>query len=166
MKSIKIICSLILLFSMQSIVAQYGQGGYGQGGMGQRGMGGGMGQDGMGGGMGGNPNMQNQQRSQPKEPAIEETVKKVMDRFNEQLKLDELQVIAVSNIITECIKKQNAILKKEEGGNEEKVNELKAISEKMDLDILILLNKDQKAKYKLLSEDTKKQKEAYSRRNR
>ena len=166
MKSIKIITSLILLFTIQSLVAQYGQGGYGQGGMGQRGMGGGMGQDGMGSGMGGNPNMQNQQRSQPKEPAIEETVKKVMDRFNEQLKLDELQVIAVSNIITECIKKQNAILKKEEGGNEEKVNELKAISEKMDLDILILLNKDQKAKYKLLSEDTKKQKEAYSRRNR
>ena len=166
MKSIKIICSLILLFSMQSIVAQYGQGGYGQGGMGQRGMGGGMGQDGMGGGMGGNPNMQNQQRSQPKEPAIEETVKKVMDRFNEQLKLDELQVIAVSNIITECIKKQNAILKKEDGGNEEKANELKAISEKMDLDILILLNKDQKAKYKLMSEDSKKQQEAYSRRNR
>jgi hypothetical protein len=166
MKSIKIICSLILLFSMQSLVAQYGQGGYGQGGMGQRGMGGGMGQDGMGGGMGGNPNMQNQQRSQPKEPAIEETVKKVMDRFNEQLKLDELQVIAVSNIITECIKKQNVILKKEDGSNEEKANELKAISEKMDLDILILLNKDQKAKYKLLSEDAKKQKEAYSRRNR
>ena len=158
MKSIKIIGSLILLFSMQSIVAQYGQGGYGQGGYGQ----GGMGQS----GYGGNPNMQNQQRSQPKEPAIEETVKKVMDRFNEQLKLDELQVIAVSNIITECIKKQNAILKKEDGGNEEKANELKAISEKMDLDILILLNKDQKAKYKLMSEDSKKQQEAYSRRNR
>jgi hypothetical protein len=157
MKSIKIICSLILLFSMQSLVAQYGQGGYGQGGYGQ---------GGMGGGMGGNPNMQNQQRSQPKEPAIEETVKKVMDRFNEQLKLDELQVIAVSNIITECIKKQNAILKKEDGGNEEKANELKAISEKMDLDILILLNKDQKTKYKLMSEDSKKQQEAYSRRNR
>jgi len=158
MKSIKIIGSLILLFSMQSIVAQYGQGGYGQGGYGQ----GGMGQS----GYGGNPNMQNQQRSQPKEPAIEETVKKVMDRINEQLKLDELQVIAVSNIITECIKKQNAILKKEDGGNEEKANELKAISEKMDLDILILLNKDQKAKYKLMSEDSKKQQEAYSRRNR
>ncbi|MDH4402633.1 MAG: hypothetical protein QE264_00140 [Flavobacterium sp.] len=148
MKSIKIICSLILLFSMQSLVAQYGQGGYGQG------------------GMGGNPNMQNQQRSQPKEPAIEETVKKVMDRYNEQLKLDELQVIAVSNIITECIKKQNAILKKEDGSNEEKANELKAITEKMDLDILILLNKDQKTKYKLMSEDSKKQQEAYSRRNR
>jgi hypothetical protein len=158
MKSIKFISSLILLFSMQSIVAQYGQGGYGQGGYGQ----GGMGQS----GYGGNPNMQNQQRSQPKEPAIEETVKKVMDRINEQLKLDELQVIAVSNIITECIKKQNAILKKEDGGNEEKANELKAISEKMDLDILILLNKDQKAKYKLMSEDSKKQQEAYSRRNR
>jgi len=172
MKSIKIIASLILLFSIQSIVAQYGQGGYGQGGMGQGGMGqggmgqGGYGQGGMGSGMVGNPNMQNQQRSQPKEPAIEETVKKVVDRLNEQLKLDELQVIAISNIITQNIKKQNAIIKKEEGSNEEKTNELKAISEKMDLDILILLNKDQKTKYKLLAEDAKKQQEAYSRRNR
>lgn len=163
MKSIKIICTLILLFSMQSISAQFGQGGMG-GGMGQGGMGGGMG-GGMNGGMNGNRNMQ-PQRSQPKEPAIEETVKKVVDRLNQQLKLDELQVIAISNIITENIKKQNAIIKKEEGGNEEKANELKAIAEKMDLDIMILLNKDQKAKYKLLAEDAKKQQEAYSRRNR
>ncbi len=163
MKSIKIISILILLFSMQTINAQFGQGGYGQGGMGQ----GGMGQGGMGqGGFGGNPNMQNQQRSQPKEPAIEEIAKKIVNRLNEQLKLDELQIIAVSNIVTENVKKQNAILKKEEGGNEEKVNELKAISEKMDLDIMILLNKDQKAKYKLLTEDNKKQQEAYSRMNR
>jgi len=162
MRSIKIIGILILVFSMQSIVAQYGQGGYGQGGYGQ----GGYGQRGYGqGGYGGSPNMQNQQRYQPKEPAIEETVKKVMDRLNGQLKLDELQYIAVSNIITENVKKQNAILKKE-GGNDEKVNELKAISEKMDLEIMILLNKDQKDKYKLMSEDSKKQQEAYSRGNR
>ena len=161
MKSIKIICSLIMLFSMHSISAQFGQGGMGQGGMGQGRMGGGMGN-----GMGGNPNMQNQQRSQPKEPAIEETVKKVVDRLNQQLKLDELQVIAISNIITQNVKKQNAILKKEEGSNEDKTNELKAISEKMDLDIMILLNKDQKVKYKLLAEDAKKQREAYSRTNR
>ena len=64
------------------------------------------------------------------------------------------------------IRESYAILKKEEGGNEEKVKELKAISEKMDLYIMILLNKDQKAKYKLLAEDAKKQQEAYSRRNR
>ena len=123
MKSIKFISSLILLFSMQTTVAQFGQGygGYGQGGMGQGRM----------NGMGGNPNMQNQQRTQPKEPAIEETVKKVLDRLNGQLKFDELQVIAVSNIITDCIKKQNAIIKKEDGDNEEKTNELKAISEKI-----------------------------------
>jgi hypothetical protein len=159
MKSIKIISTLILLFSIQTISAQFGQGGYG--GYGQGGMG-----MGMGNGMGGNPNMQNQQRSQPKEPAIEETVKKVVDRLNQQLKLDELQVIAISNIITQNIKKQNAIIKKEEGGNEEKAAELKAISEKMDLDIMILLNKDQKVKYKLLAEDAKKQQEAYSRTNR
>ena len=161
MNSIKYISILILLFSMQSVSAQFGQGGMG-GGMGQ----GGMGQGRMGNGMGGNPNMQNQQRSQPKEPAIEETVKKVVNQLNEQLKLDELQFIAISNIITENIKKQTAIIKKEEGGNEEKANELKAIGEKMNLDIMILLNKDQKVKYKLIAEDAKKQQEAYSRRNR
>ena len=34
MKTLKIIASLILLFSIQSLSAQYGQGGYGQGGFG------------------------------------------------------------------------------------------------------------------------------------
>lgn len=163
MKTLKTIASLIILFSIQTLSAQFGQGGYGQGGYGQ----GGYGQ----GGYGGNPmNNQNQMGNQSrpsavKEPPIEETVKKVVDRLKMQLILDELQVIAISNIITENIKKQNAVLKKEDN-NEEKVNELKAISEKTDLDILILLNKDQKTKYKLLAEDAKKQQEAFSRRGR
>lgn len=155
MKTLKIITSLILLFSMQSIVAQYGQGGYGQGGYG--------GNNQMGGQ---NRNMANENRPQTvKEPAIEEMAKKVVDRLKTQLTLDELQVIAIFNIISENMKKQNAVLKKE-SNNEEKTNELKAISEKTDLDILILLNKDQKAKYKLLAEDAKRQQEAMSRNGR
>lgn len=154
MKTLKIIASLILLFSIQSLSAQYGQGGYGQG------------------GFGGNPmNNQNQQmgnqnRTQTvKEPPIEETVKKVVDRIKIQLTLDELQVIAIGNIITESMKKQNAVLKKEDS-NENKTSELKAIAEKTDLDILILLDKTQKAKYKQLSEDLRNQQEASSRRGR
>ena len=154
MKTLKIIASLILLFSIQSLSAQYGQGGYGQG------------------GFGGNPmNNQNQQmgnqnRTQTvKEPPIEETVKKVVDRIKIQLTLDELQVIAIGNIITESMKKQNAVLKKEDS-NENKTSELKAIAEKTDLDILILLDKTQKAKYKQLSEDLRNQQAASSRRGR
>jgi hypothetical protein len=159
MKTLKTIASLIFLLSIQTLSAQFGQGGYGQGGYGQGGFGGNqMGSQ--------NQQMANQSRTQTvKEPPIEETVKKVVDRLKTQLLLDELQVIAISNIITENIKKQNAVLKKD-GNNEEKVNELKAMSEKTDLDILILLNKDQKSKYKLLAEDAKKQQEAFSRRGR
>jgi hypothetical protein len=155
MKTLKNITSLILLFSMQSIIAQYGQGGYGQGGYG--------GNNQMGGQ---NRNMANENRPQTvKEPPIEEMVKKGVDRLKIQLTLDELQVIAISNIVTENMKKQNAVLKKEDN-NEEKTNELKAIAEKTDLDILILLNKDQKVKYKLLAEDAKRQQEAMSRNGR
>ena len=159
MKTLKTIASLIILFSIQTLSAQFGQGGYGQGGYGQGGNGGNtMGRQ--------NQQMGNQNRTQTvKEPPIEETVKKVVDRLKTQITLDELQVIAISNIITENIKKQNTVLKKEDN-NEEKVSELKAISEKTDLDILILLNKDQKTKYKLLAEDAKKQQEAFSRRGR
>jgi hypothetical protein len=159
MKTLKTIASLIILFSIQTLSAQFGQGGYGQGGYGQGGNGGNtMGRQ--------NQQMGNQNRTQTvKETPIEETVKKVVDRLKTQLTLDELQVIAISNIITENIKKQNTVLKKEDN-NEEKVSELKAISEKTDLDILILLNKDQKTKYKLLAEDAKKQQEAFSRRGR
>ena len=159
MKTLKTIASIIILFSIQTLSAQYGQGGFGQGGFGQ---------GGFGGNQMGNQNQQmgNQNRTPTvKEPPIEETVKKVVDRLKTQLILDELQVIAISNIITENIKKQNAVLKKEDN-NEEKVSELKAISEKTDLDILILLNKEQKTKYKLLAEDAKKQQEAFSRRGR
>lgn len=159
MKTLKIITSLILLFSMQTLLAQYGQGGYGQGGYGQGGYGGNqMGRQ--------NQQMTNQNRPETvKERPIEETVSKIVDKLKTQLTLDELQVIAINNIITESMKKQNAVLKKE-GNNDDKTSEIKAISEKTDLDIMILLNKDQKATYKLLAEDTKKQHDASTRRGR
>jgi hypothetical protein len=97
-----------------------------------------------------------------KERPIEETVKKIVDKLKIQLTLDELQEIAISNLITENMKKQNAVMKKEDS-NDDKTSELKAISEKTDLEIMILLNKSQKATYKLLSEDSKNQQEANRR---
>lgn len=159
MKTLKIITSLLLLFSMQTLLAQFGQGGSGQGGFGQGGFGGNqMGRQ--------NQQMSNQNRPEiAKEIPIEETVKKVVAKLKTQLTLDELQVIAIGIIITDNMKKQNAVLKKE-SKNEEKTDELKAIVEKTDLDILVLLDKEQKTKYKLLSEDAKKQQEAMSRKGR
>ena len=138
---------------MQTLLAQFGQGGYGQNGYGQ-------------GGYRGNQ-MGNQMGTQSrpetiKERPIEETVKKIVDKLKIQLTLDELQVIAISNLITENMKKQNAVMKKE-ASNDDKTSEMKAISEKTDLDIMILLNKSQKATYKLLSEDAKNQQEANRR---
>lgn len=143
MKTQKIIFSSILLFSMQVLLAQFGQGGYNGNQMGNR--------------------MGNQSIPETvKERPIEETVNKIIEKLKTQLSLDELQVIAISNLITENLKKQNAILKKE-GSNDDKTSELKAASEKTDLDILILLNKDQKVQYKLLSEDAKNQQEVNRR---
>ncbi len=113
-----------------------------------------------------NTEFQNERRKAEVEKEKGKSIQRSITRLKTDLELDELQVIAISNIITQNVKKQNAILKKEEGSNEDKTNELKAISEKMDLDIMILLNKDQKVKYKLLAEDAKKQREAYSRTNR
>lgn len=147
MKTQKIIFSSILLFSMQVLLAQFGQGGYNGNQMGNQ----------MGNRMG------NQSIPETvKERPIEETVNKIIEKLKTQLSLDELQVIAISNLITENLKKQNAILKKE-GSNDDKTSELKAASEKTDLDILILLNKDQKVQYKLLSEDAKNQQEVNRR---
>lgn len=151
MKTLKLVTSLFLLFALQTLQAQYGQGGFGGNQMGNQ----------MGGQRG------NQMRSQEipqttREKPIEETVAKIVENLKKQLTLDELQVIAISNLITDNMKKQNVIFKKE-GANEDKSNELKATSEKTDLDILILLNKEQKTKYKLLSEDNKNKQEAQKR---
>ena len=143
MKTLKIITSLLLLFSMQTLLAQYGQGGFGGNQMGNQ--------------------MGAQSRPETvKERPIEETVKKIVDKLKIQLTLDELQVIAISNLITENMRKQNAVMKKE-ASNDDRTSELKAISEKTDLDIMILLNKSQKATYKLLSDDAKNQQEANRR---
>ena len=95
MKTSKIIISSVLLFSMQVLMAQFGQGGYSGNQMGNR--------------------MGNQSMPETvKERPIEETVTKIVEKLKIQLGLDELQVIAISNLITENMKKQNAILKKED----------------------------------------------------
>lgn len=139
----------ILLFSNE-ISAQYGYGnGYGNGyGINRR----------MAGGMD-----QTRQPDKPKEIPIEVTVGKVMERLTPELALDELQVIAVSNIITESIKEQGVLLKAEVS-QEEKSNNIKVLSEVTNRKINDLLNADQKEKFKALNSQPQGAKKAKNKK--
>lgn len=118
---------------------------------------------GMGGGMG---NMRNNQMSQmsdqrDQERRMRDNQKKMRDaqleaslsKMKKDLMLDALQEIAVTQIMTESSQKQNAIMDKKESSQEEKLTQIEAILNKMDTDILVLLNPEQKAKYKTMVAD-------------
>ena len=118
------------------------------------------------GGQGGYGNGRNGQSSMnlPDEnrgPSAEETEKSKKERFDfiinklkTEIELDELQVIAVSNIITASIKSQG-ILMKQEIDQAQKVKDLQALSETTDRKIMEMLNKTQKEKYLFLKDNPK-----------
>lgn len=147
-----------MLLSTNSISAQYGNG-YGGGGYGGNGYGaGGYGnQGGMGRGMG-----QDNTPDKPKEIPVEATVSKIMDEMKVAVNLDQLQVIAISNVLTESIKSQGMILKLVTN-QEDQMNEFKALSEITDRKINEFLNEDQKTKYLAFKEDRKTQKKSKSK---
>lgn len=152
----KIFISTVLLIAACSTVsAQYGNNGYGGNGYGTSGR------------MSQNNSGMGQERVQEthKEIPVEETVGKVVGKLKTDLNLDELQVIAISNIMTESLKSQEVLLKKETS-QEDKVKEMKALSESTDIKIVYLLYKDQKVKYNALVEDRKKNMEMRSERRR
>ena len=121
-----------IIFFANTSFAQFGNGGYGNGyGMNRR----------MAGGMD-----QNRQPDKPKEIPVEVTVAKLMERLTPDLSLDELQAIAISNIITESMKEQGILLKAEVS-QEEKSNNIKVLSETTNRKINDLLNPDQKEKF-------------------
>ena len=142
-----------ILFFTNIISAQYGNGGHGNG---------------YGNGYGGNGRMNNtmdQTRTpqKPKEIPVEVTVGKVMERLKKDLILDELQVIAISNILTESIRSQGMLIKAEVS-QEEKIKNITVLSETTDRKILELLNKDQKEKYIVLQEEAKNPKKSKSKK--
>lgn len=142
MKTIqKIIASLFILFSISTISAQYGNS---------------YGNNGYGGNRIGQMN-QESDLEKPKEIPVEVKVSKIMERMTPELNLDELQVIAISNILKESIDSQGRVLK-QETNQEEQTNNFKIISENTDRKILELLNKEQKEKFILFKEDIKKPK--------
>ncbi|WP_269684190.1 hypothetical protein [Flavobacterium lacustre] len=151
MKPIQILLvSAFLLLSANTISAQYGNGyGNGYGGNGY-GNGGRMSQ--MNSGM-------SQEREKPKEIPVEVTVGKIIERLKTAVNLDELQVIAISNILTESLRSQGIIIK-QENSQVDKIKDMKALSEITDSKVMVLLNKDQKEKYLAFTEEMKNPKKS------
>ncbi len=156
MKTIQLLLVLtVILLCSTTVSAQYGSNGYGNNGYG-------------GGGYGSNNgrmSQMNQTREpeKPKEIPVEVTVAKIMERLKPELNLDQLQEIAIGNVLAESIRSQGILLKAETG-QEQKVKEIQALSEVTDRKIKEFLNEDQKIKYKELNEQSKNPKK--SRRNR
>jgi hypothetical protein len=77
-----------------------------------------------------------------------------MEQLKKELSLDELQTIAIRNeVITN--RKNVEILMKKESSEEEKSKQIKAMMDRTDVTINSYLNKDQKEKYKILTEKMK-----------
>ncbi|WP_143394665.1 hypothetical protein, partial [Flavobacterium branchiophilum] len=134
-----------LFFASMQATAQYG-GGYGGG---NQGYGGGMNRMGSGG------MQQGRTPEKPKEIPAEETAAQIIEKLKPELNLDELQSIAIANILTSSIKAQGVILKKE-ASDEDKTNDIKALSDTTDRKIMEMLNKEQKEKYTLLKDNPEK----------
>ncbi|MGO4818050.1 hypothetical protein [Flavobacterium sp. W22_SRS_FP1] len=148
MKTIQIffVFTAALLCSI-SVSAQYGNNGYGNNGYG-------------GGGYGSNNgrmSQMNQSRDieKPKEIPVEVTVGKIMEKLKTELLLDQLQEIAITNVLIESIRSQGILLKAETG-QEQKIKEIQALSEVTDRKVNEFLNEDQKIKYKALNEQSNK----------
>lgn len=142
-----------VLLSSNIISAQYGNGGY---------------NNGYGNNYGSNRRMnsgmdQTRTQEKPKEIPVEVTVGKIMERLKPELILDELQAIAISNILNESIRTQGMLIKAEVS-QEDKIKNIQALSETTDRKIMELLNKDQKEKYIALNEEAKNPKKSKSKK--
>jgi hypothetical protein len=143
-----------ILLSITSASAQYGGNGYGGGGYGGNGYGGGRGMNQMNGGMN-----QGSQPEKPKEIPAEETAAKVVAEMKPALNLDELQAIAISNVLIESLNTQGRILK-QDSTQDEQMKDFQALAESTDRKINQFLSKDQKEKYLVFKEDRKNQKKS------
>jgi hypothetical protein len=138
--------SAFVLLSIQTVSAQYGNNGYGGGAYDGSGR--------MNSGM-------NQDRSQdkPREIPAEETISKIMLKLKPAVGLDELQEIAIANILLESIKRQGVILKQETNQSDQ-MKDIQILSENTERRIVELLNEDQKEKYKIFSEESRNPKKS------
>lgn len=145
----KPIQSLFILFftlcCFNSVSAQYGNGynnGYGGGYGNGYGRGGGM--------MGRDRSMMGgpqQNTSKPKEIPVEETAAKIVEQMKPEINLDELQAIAITNVLTDSMKEQGVLLKNESSSQDQKIEQIKALRESTTKKITAFLNPDQIPKY-------------------
>jgi hypothetical protein len=152
----KIVVNLFILFSFNIAFAQYGNG-YGNNGYGN---GNGYGSNSMG--QMGQMDQGSQQETEKVIP-VEVTVSKVMKKMTPAINLDELQVIAISNVLKESINTQGRILKLN-ATQEEQMENFKILGETTDRKILEFLNKDQKVKYLIFKEESKNPKKSKSKK--
>lgn len=150
------LASLFMLLSITTISAQYGNNGYGGNGYGGNGYGSGGGMNQMGG------MNQRSQPEKPKEIPAEVTVAKIMEDMKPAVELDELQVIAISNVLIESLNTQGRILK-QDSTQDEQMKDFQALSENTDRQIINFLNKDQKEKYLAFKEERKNPKKSKSK---
>ncbi len=144
------IASLITLISINTISAQYGNNGYGGNSYGN-----------------GSRNGMNQmggmnQRSEPEKPKeipAEEIVAKYMEDMKPAVGLDELQTIAITNVLIESVNAQGRISKLNLS-EEDLINEYKALAESTDRKTINFLNKDQKEKYMAFKEEKRQPKKS------
>lgn len=154
----------ILVFSLFCFTASAQYGGYnnGYGGYGNGyGRGGGMGMDRsmMGGQQQGTP-------SKPKETPPEETAAIVVEQMKPQVNLDELQSIAITNVLAESIREQGILLKNESSSQDQKIEQIKALRENTDKRITAFLNPDQVEKYKTFMDTLKEVKKTKSKKKK
>ncbi|PIF30911.1 hypothetical protein CLU81_1367 [Flavobacterium sp. 9] len=153
----------ILCFN--SVSAQYGNGynnGYG-GGYGNNGYG-------RGGGMGMDRSMmggpQQNTQSKPKEIPVEETAGRIVEQMKPEVNLDELQAIAITNVLADSLREQGILLKNESSSQDQKIEQIKALRESTTKKITAFLNPDQVEKYTTFMNSFKEVKKAKSKKKK
>ncbi|WKL50245.1 hypothetical protein Q1W71_10815 [Flavobacterium pectinovorum] len=163
MKSIQSLFLLVFtLLCINSVSAQYGNGGYNNG----YGSGGGYGR---GGGMGMDRSiMQGPQgnTSKPKEVPPEETAAKIVEQMKPEVNLDELQAIAITNVFADSMREQGILLKNESSSQDEKMEQMKALRESTTKKVTAFLNPDQIEKYTYFMENFKEVKKSKSKKKK
>lgn len=142
MKTLKttLICLFILLITNTISAQQYGN------------------NNNYGGGRLSQMNEQSQQ-SAPEEIPIEVTVGKIMDEMKPAVNLDDLQVIAISNVLIESMKTQGILLK-QKFSQDDQIKNFQALSETTDRKIMGYLSAEQKEKYLAFKETRKNPKKS------
>jgi len=147
---------VFILLSISSASAQYGNNNYGNGYNG----------NGRNSQMGSLINQQSQPEK-PKEVPAEVTATKMAEEMKEALNLDELQTIAITNVLKESLRERGVLLK-QDYSQEEQIKNFNALVETTDQKINQYLSKEQKEKYLVYKEElqTKKKTKDKSKKSK